>query len=85
MDPAAKRFLWRVIAGLRDRTTSTTTIITTHSMEECEAVSQRIGILVAGVRETSHSLSDSDDIISLFVSNTFVSQAVWRRWEVPST
>lgn len=48
MDPAAKRFLWRVITDLQKRSASTTTIITTHSMEECEAVSQRIGILVAG-------------------------------------
>jgi ATP-binding cassette subfamily A (ABC1) protein 3 len=45
MDPAAKRFMWQVIQGLQR---NHTTIITTHSMEECEAVSQRLGVMAAG-------------------------------------
>lgn len=45
MDPASKRFIWAVIQQLRR---DHTVILTTHSMEECEAVAQRVGIMVGG-------------------------------------
>jgi ATP-binding cassette subfamily A (ABC1) protein 3 len=45
MDPSAKRFMWTVIASL---TRAHTVILTTHSMEECEAVAQRVGVMVGG-------------------------------------
>merc|ERR1719152_663276 len=45
MDAASKRFLWAVI---KRRTASCCTILTTHSMEECEALCSRIGVMVDG-------------------------------------
>jgi ABC-type Na+ transport system ATPase subunit NatA len=45
MDAASKRFLWSVI---KRRTKGCMTVLTTHSMEECEALCGRIGIMVDG-------------------------------------
>ena len=45
MDAGSKRFLWSV---LRRRLKSSTAILTTHSMEECEALCGRIGVMVDG-------------------------------------
>eukprot|EP00916_Digyalum_oweni_P011084 GHVL01018421.1.p1 GENE.GHVL01018421.1~~GHVL01018421.1.p1 ORF type:complete len:1638 (-),score=198.16 GHVL01018421.1:51-4964(-) len=45
VDPASKRFLWQLISRtMRNRSC----ILTTHSMEECEALCSKIGIMVAG-------------------------------------
>jgi len=45
MDPKSRRFMWEIISTtIRSRSV----ILTTHSMEECEALCQRIGIMVAG-------------------------------------
>jgi ATP-binding cassette, subfamily A (ABC1), member 3 len=46
MDPVSRRFMWDVIAGVRARQSSV--ILTTHSMEEAEALCTRIGIMVNG-------------------------------------
>ncbi|XP_066151375.1 phospholipid-transporting ATPase ABCA3-like isoform X1 [Euwallacea fornicatus] len=46
MDPATKRFLWNVLCHVRD--SGKTIILTTHSMEECEALCTRIAIMVNG-------------------------------------
>jgi ATP-binding cassette subfamily A (ABC1) protein 1 len=46
MDPNARRFLWQVIRSLTQNGHSI--ILTSHSMEECEAVCTRMGILVNG-------------------------------------
>ncbi|VEL23039.1 unnamed protein product, partial [Protopolystoma xenopodis] len=46
MDPGAKRFLWRRIAeALQD---GQAVVLTSHSMEECEALCHRLGIMVNG-------------------------------------
>lgn len=45
MDPVSKRFMWDFIAETMQ---GRTVIITTHSMEECEALCHKIGIMVAG-------------------------------------
>jgi len=45
MDAASKRFLWSVI---KRRTISCCTVLTTHSMEECEALCGRLGVMVDG-------------------------------------
>jgi len=45
MDAASKRFLWTVI---KRRTARCCTVLTTHSMEECEALCGRIGVMVDG-------------------------------------
>lgn len=45
MDPVSRRFMWDFISQtMQDRAV----ILTTHSMEECEALCSRIGILVHG-------------------------------------
>jgi ABC-type multidrug transport system ATPase subunit len=46
MDPAARRYLWNVIKQARD--SGTTILLTTHSMEECEALCTNLGIMVNG-------------------------------------
>eukprot|EP00004_Rigifila_ramosa_P026391 TRINITY_DN818_c0_g1_i1.p1 TRINITY_DN818_c0_g1~~TRINITY_DN818_c0_g1_i1.p1 ORF type:complete len:1668 (-),score=437.00 TRINITY_DN818_c0_g1_i1:51-5054(-) len=45
MDPVARRFMWDVISNTM---TGRSVILTTHSMEECEALCTRIGIMVGG-------------------------------------
>lgn len=45
LDVLARRELWQVIRALRGRTT---VVLTTHYLEEAEALSDRIGIMVAG-------------------------------------
>ena len=46
MDPATKRFLWTALGKLRD--SGKCIILTSHSMEECEALCTRIAIMVNG-------------------------------------
>ena len=60
MDPEAHRFMWSVVkelSGRRDdvqnavdlkNTQKSTVILTTHSMEEAEALSTKMGIMVTG-------------------------------------
>jgi ABC-type multidrug transport system ATPase subunit len=48
MDPVARRFMWDVIANMSTREGKCSVILTTHSMEEAEALCSRIGIMVAG-------------------------------------
>lgn len=45
MDPEARRSLWSVIAEVAR---SRSVVLTTHSMEECEALCSRVGIMVSG-------------------------------------
>eukprot|EP00466_Bigelowiella_natans_P009257 jgi/Bigna1/40010/e_gw1.38.1.1 len=45
MDPVSRRFMWDVIERVAKRCS---VILTTHSMEECEALCGRIGIMVGG-------------------------------------
>lgn len=48
VDPQAKRFMWNIITKIsRERKTSSV-ILTTHSMEEAEALCSEIGIMVKG-------------------------------------
>lgn len=46
MDPIAKRFMWEVISRLSTRQGKTAVILTTHSMNEAQALCTRIGIMV---------------------------------------
>lgn len=46
MDPFAKRFMWEVISRLSTRRGKTAVILTTHSMDEAQALCTRIGIMV---------------------------------------
>ncbi len=47
MDPEARRFMWSVVAKIAERKTSAI-VLTTHSMEEAEALSTKMGIMVKG-------------------------------------
>ncbi|CAL1545765.1 unnamed protein product [Lymnaea stagnalis] len=46
MDPVARRTLWTVLQMIRS--TGRTMVLTSHSMEECEALCTRIAIMVKG-------------------------------------
>ncbi len=46
-DPVTRRRLWDTIASITAKRTSAV-ILTTHSMEECEALCSRVGIMVDG-------------------------------------
>ena len=46
MDPGARRFLWRALTAAVAQ--GKTIVLTSHSMEECEALCNRVGIMVNG-------------------------------------
>eukprot|EP00041_Stephanoeca_diplocostata_P024604 m.629157 g.629157 ORF g.629157 m.629157 type:complete len:160 (+) comp22562_c0_seq61:5145-5624(+) len=46
MDPGGRRFLWNVILGLVEQ--GRTVVLTTHSMEECEALCTCLTIMMSG-------------------------------------
>jgi len=48
MDPVARRFMWKVIARMTAEDAACSVILTTHSMEEAEALCSRIGVMVNG-------------------------------------
>ena len=48
MDPKARRFMWKVISRVATQKKDATVVLTTHSMEEAEALSSRLGIMVRG-------------------------------------
>lgn len=50
MDPAAKHFMWEVISAIPREQPDTSVILTTHSMQEAEKLSHRIGIMGHGGR-----------------------------------
>eukprot|EP01041_Mallomonas_annulata_P006632 gene6631-13438_t len=45
MDPEARRHMWTVISAVAKQRS---VVLTTHSMEECEALCTRVGIMVSG-------------------------------------
>ena len=45
VDPASRRIMWRAI---KDEGKESAVVITTHAMEEAEALSDKIGIMVKG-------------------------------------
>jgi len=48
MDPEARRFMWQVVEKISQREKRSAVILTTHSMEEAEALSTKLGIMVRG-------------------------------------
>ena len=48
MDPEARRFMWTVVERISQRDKRSAVILTTHSMEEAEALSTKMGIMVRG-------------------------------------
>jgi len=49
MDPEARRFMWEAISRISKERQRSSVILTTHSMEEAEALSTRMCIMVNGV------------------------------------
>ena len=47
MDPESRRFMWSVVGKIAQKKTSAV-VLTTHSMEEAEALSTKMGIMVKG-------------------------------------
>lgn len=48
MDPAAKRFMWNLVSNITKDRPKSCVILTTHSMEEADALSTKMGIMVQG-------------------------------------
>lgn len=48
VDPQAKRFMWNIISKISTLRKKSAVIITTHSMEEAEALCTKMGIMVGG-------------------------------------
>lgn len=48
MDPKARRFMWNVISRISTKRKQSSIILTTHSMEEAEALATKIGIMHEG-------------------------------------
>ncbi|CAN0204569.1 unnamed protein product, partial [Phaeothamnion confervicola] len=48
VDPMARRFMWNVINRIVTQNRECALVLTTHSMEEAEALCQRIGVMVGG-------------------------------------
>jgi ABC-2 type transport system ATP-binding protein len=65
LDVLARRELWKVIEGLKGRVTI---ILTTHYMEEAEALSDRIGIMAAGKLK---ALGTAEELIVLSKAKNF--------------
>lgn len=56
MDPEARRFMWSVINDISTKRKHSSVILTTHSMEESEALSTKIAIMVEGRIKTIGSV-----------------------------
>ncbi len=71
LDVLARRELWQVIEGLKG---SVTTILTTHYLEEAEALADRVGIMAAGelravgTAEELKALAGTDSFEDAFVA-----------------
>ena len=48
VDPKAKRFMWTIVSKISTQRKKSSVIITTHSMEEAEALCTKMGIMVRG-------------------------------------
>lgn len=48
VDPGARRFMWDIISRLSTHRKECTVVLTTHNMEEAEALCSSIGIMVGG-------------------------------------
>jgi ABC-type multidrug transport system ATPase subunit len=58
MDPKARRFMWDVVANIASNKTSAV-ILTTHLMEEAEALCTRIGIMVRHRSQADNSNAET--------------------------
>ncbi|CAD7957724.1 unnamed protein product [Amoebophrya sp. A25] len=52
MDPEARRNMWAIIQRIATKQKHSTVVLTTHSMDECEALCSRVTIMTQGVMRT---------------------------------
>jgi len=78
MDPVSRRDLWNVISNMiaghesLDPKEKTSVILTTHSMEECEALCPRIAIMAGGrLRCLGSAQVSAQQIFGLYLLLTF--------------
>lgn len=74
MDPAARRFMWNVINRISTTRKKSSIILTTHSMEEAEALSTRMSIMVNGTLKCLGSVQH--------IKNKFGKVFFWRKFDV---
>jgi ATP-binding cassette subfamily A (ABC1) protein 3 len=48
VDPQAKRFMWNIVSKISTQRKKSSVILTTHSMEEAEALCTKMAIMVGG-------------------------------------
>eukprot|EP00347_Sterkiella_histriomuscorum_P012329 403369011 len=60
VDPKAKRFMWSVISKISTQRKKSSVIITTHSMDEAEALCTKMGIMGYELEMKIMSLNDQD-------------------------
>ena len=48
MDPEARRFMWSIVGKISTEKKHSSVVLTTHSMEEAEALSTKLAIMVEG-------------------------------------
>merc|ERR1719253_881322 len=56
MDPEARRNMWSIIQRIATKKKHSTVILTTHSMDECEALCSKVVIMTTGVYRTLGSI-----------------------------
>jgi len=85
MDPGARRFIWNTISSALREETDRSVVLTSHSMEECEALCTRIAIMVNGrfkcLGSLQHLKSRFGGYISLMmVTRDAASAPAARKW-----
>jgi len=58
MDPEARRNMWSIIQRIATKQKQSTVILTTHSMDECEALCSKVSIQTQGVMRCFGSISE---------------------------
>ena len=48
MDPEARRFVWKILEKISKKNKKSAVILTTHTMDEAELLSTKLGIMVRG-------------------------------------
>ncbi len=73
LDVRARRDLWRIVESLKGKVTI---VLTTHYLEEAEALADRIGVMhegklrAAGTAKELYALSNTDNIEEMFLALT---------------
>ncbi|EDM03818.1 rCG34577, partial [Rattus norvegicus] len=76
MDPVARRLVWDAVGRVRE--SGKTIVITSHSMEECEALCTRLAIMVQGQFKC---LGSPQHLKSRFGSGYSLQAKVRRKWQ----